>query len=636
MNLQPLYDVKERLESAAIAGTGLLSEDFRLTRAVEGLKPLAAASPVFGKISAALDKLTAAPAGERSGLLLDLLALVDAVAYTQGSAGLEGELVPLPVRGGEYRPISYGQLQPLIAALTITGSGRMEIIQSTWESCPELFADFRVLPAVVAGLQDSYGEIAELNAKILKGIGPAAVPLLKENFDPAGKKEMARRVEVISAIEGAGATPWLREILPEAKKVIRAAVLTALGEDAENVSLLLELAQTEKGGEREAVLKALAKQDGEEMAAFWKQEVAKHSQSVKFLEPSSADWAIQLVTAGLRQRLEKFLGGEKRPSYEEGTDITTWCWSIGKKDSPVMLDFWRWADSHMEEIDRVEDEKDRPLFFGVKLTDKLLDIMGHTGPGPLRDYCLKLFDSHPEMTRYLRLSFQAVLLSRPAAEVYEKYSSYILTQKPLLDKERKETLNNVLLRALNDVSWNSSQGRHVIVAGQATAEPLDRRWVQRLVHAACKPNMGQYYPFGGGTPVDGFDKMLMELAGPGDPEQCAQIIPYLRERMVQTGSWYSYSRYLLKFGGSPKGVLGKAIKKGKDAYLYHVWQVLSEAAKVLPAGEVAGLCQEALDTEHFRPVGNELFLAKKVLPWTIQQLQAGQAFPEWDVWWNMR
>ena len=48
MNLQPLYDVKSRLEQAAIAGTGLLAEDFRLQRAAENLKPLAAANPVFG------------------------------------------------------------------------------------------------------------------------------------------------------------------------------------------------------------------------------------------------------------------------------------------------------------------------------------------------------------------------------------------------------------------------------------------------------------------------------------------------------------------------------------------------------------------------------------------------------------
>ena len=52
MDMKPLYDVKERLEHAAIAGTGLLGEDFRLRRSAEAMAPLAAASPVFAKISA--------------------------------------------------------------------------------------------------------------------------------------------------------------------------------------------------------------------------------------------------------------------------------------------------------------------------------------------------------------------------------------------------------------------------------------------------------------------------------------------------------------------------------------------------------------------------------------------------------
>ena len=154
MNLQPLYDVKERLEAAAIAGTGLLGEDFRLQRAAEGLKPLAGASPVFAKIDGGLAKLLSAPAEARSGLLLDTLALVDAVVYTQGSVGLEGRLTPLPVGGGSYRQASCAQLQPLLTALTTTGGGRMETIKSAWDNHPELFADFRVLPALVAGLGD--------------------------------------------------------------------------------------------------------------------------------------------------------------------------------------------------------------------------------------------------------------------------------------------------------------------------------------------------------------------------------------------------------------------------------------------------------------------------------------------------
>ena len=234
MNLQPLYDVKSRLEQAAIAGTGLLAEDFRLRRAGEELKPLAAASPVFGKIHQGLAGLLAAPREEQGGLLLDLLALTDAVVYTQGVSRADGALEPLPPGCGVYLPLSYSQLNPLLAALTGKGGGRLAVIKSVQETHPAFLGDFRVLPALISGLGDSYGELAELNAQILKGLGPAPLPLLKEGFDPAGKKDMARRVEVISAIEGAAATPWLREVLPQSKKSVRGAVIEALGENPEN------------------------------------------------------------------------------------------------------------------------------------------------------------------------------------------------------------------------------------------------------------------------------------------------------------------------------------------------------------------------------------------------------------------
>ena len=637
MNLQPLYDVKARLEQAAIAGTGLLGEDFRLQRAAESLKPLAAASPVFGKIDGGLRALLSAPAEERAGLLLDLLALVDAVAYTQGKTGMAGELEPLPTGGGTFQQISYGQLSPLLTALTTTGGGRLEIIQSAWEDHPEFFTDYRVLPAVVDGLGDSYGEIAELNAKILKQSGPAALPLLKEGFDPAGNRAMARRVEVISALEGAGATPWLREVLPQAKKDVRAAVLTALGKDAKNLSLLLELAQTEKGANRDAVLKALAGQEGEPVASFWAREVEKHSQSVKFLEPSNEEWAIQLVASGLRQRLEQFLDGGKRPSYEEGTDLTTWCWSLGRKDSPAMLDFWRWADSRMEDIDQLKDEKDRSFFFGVKLTDRLLDILRHTGPGPLRDYCIGLFDSHPAMTRYLQISFLAAVLSLPAAEVFEKYGPCILTEEPAEDAERKKTLNTVLLRALGDVWWYPQGERYNVFGGQPAAEPLDIRWIERLTQAVYTDvqRRGRTSPFACyWEDVPEFDRTLMRLVNQSDGRCRELMIPYLRKRLEEMGLPYHYSRWLIQLGGSPRGLLGKALAKNPKAnHLYTVWQLMYDVWQALSADETIALLEEVLAEGAFQKQAAPHI--QKAIPWTIEQLRAGKDFPSNIDWSKM-
>ncbi len=550
---------------------------------------------------------------------------------------MAGELEPLPTGGGTFQQISYGQLSPLLTALTTTGGGRLEIIQSAWEDHPEFFTDYRVLPAVVDGLGDSYSEVAELNAKILKQSGPAALPLLKEGFDPAGNRAMARRVEVISALEGAGATPWLREVLPQAKKDVRAAVLTALGKDAKNLSLLLELAQTEKGANRDAVLKALAGQEGEPVASFWAREVEKHSQSVKFLEPSNKEWAIQLVASGLRQRLEQFLDGGKRPSYEEGTDLTTWCWSLGHKDSPAMLDFWRWADSRMEDIDQLKDEKDRSFFFGVKLTDRLLDILRHTGPGPLCDYCAGLFDSHPAMTRYLQISFLAAVLSLPAAEVFEKYGPCILTEEPAEDAERKKTLNTVLLRALGDVWWYPQGERYNVFGGQPAAEPLDIRWIERLTQAVYTDvqRRGRTSPFACyWEDVPEFDRTLMRLVNPEDGRCRELMAPYLRRRLGETGLPYHYSRWLIQLGGSPRGLLGKALAKNPKAnHLYTVWQLMYDAWQALSADEAIALLEEVLAEGAFQKQAAPHI--QKAIPWTIEQLRAGKDFPSNIDWSKM-
>lgn len=606
MDLQALYDLKERLEHSAIAGTGLLQEDFRLKRAVESLAPLAAASPVFGKIASAAESLLAAPPETRGKQLLDVLALVNAVAYTQGTVNVPGELTPIKGGNGTCVQASYGQLHPLLTALTTTGGGRMEVIQSAWENHPELFNDFRVLPVLIAGLGDSYGEIAELNTKILKQAAPAVLPLLKKDFNPAGKKEMARRVEIISSIEGAGATPWLLETLPEAKKDVRAAVILALGSDLDNTALLLDLSRTERGNSRDAVLEALAKQDGETVQAFWAEELNKKPDSVKFLRDTNTEWAAALVADGLRGQLEQMRAGNGRVSSEAQMKFSLWCGVVGKKTSAPMLDFWRWADEHMETIDGFTNEKGAPILAGVRLTDTLRESLRLTGPGPLRDFCLTLFDNRPAMTRYLIPSFHAALLSRPAAEVYEKYSPCILTKKPLLNAERKKTLNNVLLRALGEVYWDRKQGCYVLTGGQPTAGLLDRRWFDLLVQA---PDM---------------DGTLRRLTPPDDPELCAKLGDYLYSRILDGGRFIQEDVVFLREHGWTqwKGFLDQKVRKDGSLTTYAAIRLLNETSLTGPekAAELRNLAKivQEQNAVKKRPAWPALAVQKQIAAWEAE------------------
>lgn len=640
MNLQPLFDVKARLEQAAIAGTGLLAEDFRLQRAAEGLNPLAAASPVFAKIDSGLQNLLAAPAEEKSGQLLDLLALVDAVSYTQGTSGIDGELTPLPAGFGTCEPLSYGQLQPLLEALTGTGGGRMNLVKDMWENHPEYFGDFRVLPSLILGLGEGYAELAELISDILKAQKPEIVPLLKKDFDPAGKKEMVRRVEVISSLEGSAATPWLKEVLPEAKKDVRTAVITALGADSGNTEFLLELSKGERGANRDAALQGLALQEGEAVQEFWKKEVAKNSRSVRFLEPASSDWASDLTAAGLRERIRQALANPKPLSQEAHEELFLWLSAADHKSSSAMLDFWRWADQHLEAVSRLKSHRGQPLAFDRHLTDRLFCIL--CGTAPLCDLCLQLWEKDTENPRWLPHAFIAALLTLPAAEVYDRFSPYVLTAKPLAGSRKKQEFNDAVLRGLTRIYWNEEQARFAVFAGALPryagsdgdlpcAQSLDPRWIQRLIEAVWKTSFDrQQLPFHTGELVDSFDVCLTRLVNRSDENMCRMIIPWLRQRAVETGFWNSYSRWLLCFGASPRGILADSMKNSKrPPHLYLVWSLLDEASKTLPPEEIALLLEEIRAAEFFTK-SNEV--KETVFTKTIADLRAGRPFPEWNTW----
>ena len=293
----------------------------------------------------------------------------------------------------------------------------------------------------------------------------------------------------------------------------------------------------------------------------------------------------------------------------------------------------------MEDIDKIETNENKPVFLGVRLTDILLDIMRHTGPGPLRDYCLELFDHHPALTRYLQISFIAALLSCPAAEVYEKYSPYVVTIKPLLDTERKKALNNILLRSFNYVIRDPEHGGHALAGGRPIAQPLDARWMSRMTHAIWKD-----VPLMNGWAdqlqsiywenADKFDAQLMRLADPADEETRKALIPYLRKRLKETHKPYTYSCWLFRLGGSPKGILGDAmVMNPKANRTGTVWRLMNEAAQALPAEEVVALLKEVLDSKCIYQGAQPR--VEKAINWTIEQLLAGKPFPPMEEWTRM-
>lgn len=305
MNLDAVYELRDRLETAAAAGVNLIQEDFRLKRAVQQVEPFAKASPVFQKIYGMAGTLLMPECEDRAGVLLDTLGLLDAVLCTQGTTGADGEIQEpemfLP-DGDLYQKVSYGRLAAVLEAFRGTGGGRYAVIRDAHEEDPGIFQDYRMKYWMVRALGDSYGELAEMVAEWLTQEGDSVIPLLKKGFIPDGKREMARRIEVIEQIAGSRENEFYRYAAKEGGKEIKEAALLALRHDLSNAELLLDYQKSEKGKCREAAMRALSYMDGEEVAGFWKERMEKRpEETAGYLEPSDRDWAGDLIADALEK-----------------------------------------------------------------------------------------------------------------------------------------------------------------------------------------------------------------------------------------------------------------------------------------------------------------------------------------------
>ena len=203
MNFEPLYELKNRLENVAIVGINLTKDDFRLKRAVEQLKGYSTTAKVFKQIYDMCNELINTDDEDKGDLFLDLLALLDAVLCTQAttySGDKPQEIKSITKTKDYYKELHYSELSPLIYAFTETGSGRYEIIEDIIENNSKLLNDFRVKNYMIHGLSDKYSEISYMITEELKKQTKEIVPLLKDDFDPQGKREMIYRLDIISSL----------------------------------------------------------------------------------------------------------------------------------------------------------------------------------------------------------------------------------------------------------------------------------------------------------------------------------------------------------------------------------------------------------------------------------------------------
>lgn len=582
MNLTPLYDVKERLEHAAIAGTGLIAEDFRLKRAIDGLSPLAAASPVFAKIKAGGDELLTAPAEERAAKLLDLLGLVDAVAYTQGAAGRQGDLSPLPQGGGTYVHASYCQLQPLITALTGTASGRMTVIQDAWDNHPDYFTDFRVLPHVVAALGNTYSELADLAEKILAAQGTSVIPLLKKDFAPDGKKEMMRRVRLIAQLAGAQENEWFRAVLPHSKKNVREMLITVLSLSQDNTQLLLDLSRSERGNLKKTAQQSLVCMNSPEARAFWEAEAQKNPALVWELRGVNSPLAADLVARAVRELLEK-LPNKSELEPQDYDPLRSCLYALHGQSSDATRELWRWLAPQIASFDRYHPPTNRK-YQNCTVAEFLQKCLTET---VLWNPCPETFALAREMSRlnpdwFLGAEFVVDLMELPPAEVYDKYAHYLKDN----ETAATEMARISILQGFTALQYHKGGYRFAFykddwyqdgaVPAQIPINGLDPRWAALITDPKVYKGVKICDISAGWSERKeqvNMDLMAADLLDPNAPELCAAFGEYYYRRTHQTGDITYYYKWLMQCGWTKwRGLLVHCAKLEGEA----MWALVVE------------------------------------------------------------
>lgn len=590
MNLQSLYDLKERLEYAAIAGTGLMQEDFRLHRAVEALALLASVNPVFGKISAAAKALLSAPQEERSLRLLDVLSLVDAVVYTQGVSNISGEMVPAEPGMGTYVEVSYGELQPLLTALSGSGSGRTSLVQKYYAEHPDYFSDFRVLPHAVKALGDNYGELAEFIVTILMKQGTTIIPLLKTGFDPAGKMEMTRRVRLIAKLAGESENDWFVGILPDCKKDVREAVIQALSLSQDNGQLLLDLCQSERGKLKEAALRSLAMMEDPACVDFLRKEIQKKSENVGFLKGVDSVIAADFAADVMQKKLEVFLEDNEVYDQTELEALIKLTGVIAGKYSPRIAQLWHWISQRMEQFSLIVPDKNvRNCDFSVAehLQKTLVQTILWNSQSEMLELAKCLAVENREW--FLCCGFLADMAVLTSQQLYEKYAPMIV-RNGILKRESKDERNDRIhiMRGLSAIRWNPQMHSHYVaftrfdsltgnsVGSIRKLDGVDAGWIRLLTDptvnedgAVYNLSLSDHY-----QKVDpAIDWVISWLIDGDNPEVCDLAGAWLYRLTRVTGKFnYHFSDLLICGWKNWKGLLSHCVRKQGEVSYYGIME----------------------------------------------------------------
>ena len=406
MNLELLYELKNRLENVAIVGINLVKDDFRLQRAVDQMKGYASAAKVFKQIYEMGQKLIEGDEEDKCDLFLDLLALLDAVLCTQATTYSGDNLQKIETTAGKenfYQELHYSELSQIVSAFTGTGGGRLAIIENAFETSPEMFDDFRLKSYMIDGLSDKYSGIADRITRELKKKDKDIVPLLKDGFNPQGKREMIARLDIIGAICKEDENDFYKYCIENGSKEMKENAISELKYCQDNIDYILDLIKTEKSSvKNKAYVSLLWMNDSraeKEWDKFFKKKPFDNIYSFQF---TNQQWAIDYLNNFIKEYIVELKNKTLKTAEERRvveSEVAKICSVSFNKEINKNLDYYR----ELYPYNKDEIKRILSYYIVANLNKEIIDLIKelskkYEGEFLEQEFLISLIKDKPETT----------------------------------------------------------------------------------------------------------------------------------------------------------------------------------------------------------------------------------------------
>jgi len=526
MNFEPLYELKNRLENVAVVGINLVKDDFRLKRAVEQVKEYSNAAKVFKQIYDMGNSLISTDDEDKCDLFLDLLALLDAVLCTQAttySGDKPQEIKTITKNKDFYKELHYSELSPLLYALTETGSGRCEIIENIIENNSKLLNDFRVKNYMIHGLSDKYSEISYIITEELKKQGKEVIPLLKDGFDPQGKRDMVLRFDIISTLCKEEENDFYKYCIENGSKEIKEIAIEALKYSQDNIDYILDLTKTEKGRLKNKAFEALSYMNDDRAEKEWDKFFKKKPfENILYLQNTNQQWAIDYLTNYIEEYVKELKKEDKKK--EVGVEVSSLCMMTFKRRTNKLLSLYK----ELYPYNRYEIKRILSYYIVSEVDKEIIDLVKEL--------------SEKYEGEFLEQEFLISLIKDKPETVYKNFSKYVGVGKS--QKEIKDLFSNFFL------------GKHSKTKESARIQEDFRTVFNIIFHIEYKEESKEYILYW--QNIDDYSVMEVKLSG--FDKKWYDIIFELDNDYYE--NWNSYSSY----NSSIKRLYNPDIKGMKEKY----------------------------------------------------------------------